>query len=51
MFRLVMNPKMKKSAVTITNGRKYPGDVNAVDCFVSVAIENSSPFPEKSLAQ
>jgi small nuclear ribonucleoprotein (snRNP)-like protein len=51
MFRLVINPKMKKSAVTITNGTKYPGDVNAVDCFVSAAIEDLSPFPERSLAR
>jgi hypothetical protein len=40
---------MKKSAATIMNGTKYPGDVNAVDCFVSAAIEDWSPLPENVL--
>ncbi len=38
MFRLVMNPKMKNSAVTVMNGTRYPGEVSADDCFVSVAM-------------
>jgi hypothetical protein len=33
MFRVVMNPKMKNSAVTMMNGTRYPGDVRAADCF------------------
>ena len=33
MFRLVMNPKMKNSAVTVINGTRYPGDVSAADWF------------------
>jgi len=33
MFRLVMNPKMKYSTVTVMNGTRYPGVVNVVFCF------------------
>ncbi len=33
MFRVVINPKMKNSAVTMMKGTKYPGDVRAADCF------------------
>jgi hypothetical protein len=29
---------MKKSAVTVMNGTRYPGEVSADDCFVCVAI-------------
>src|ERR1019366_6480647 len=47
MFRLVMNPKMKNSAVTVTNGIKYPGDGRAADCFPCVAIDGFSPLPRK----
>src|ERR1700749_3143369 len=47
MFRLVMKPKMKNSAVTVMNGRRYPGDVSADDCFVCVAIVSLSPLPSK----
>ena len=47
MFRLVINPKMKNSAVTVINGTRYPGDVNAVDCFDCAVIENCSPLPQK----
>jgi hypothetical protein len=51
MFRLVMNPKMKNSAVTVINGKRYPGDVRAADCFCCVAIEGFSPLPQKILAR
>jgi hypothetical protein len=44
MFRLVMNPKMKNSAVTVMNGTRYPGDVRAADFLVSAAIKRDSPF-------
>jgi len=33
MFRVVINPKMKNSAVTMMNGTRYPGDVRAAGCF------------------
>src|ERR1700677_4319335 len=46
MFRLVMNPKMKKSAVTVMNGTRYPGDARADDSFGCAAIEDSSPLPQ-----
>src|ERR1035438_8769080 len=50
IFRLVMNPKMKNSAVTVINGTRYPGDVSAADCFLSVAIEGCSPLSQESFA-
>src|SRR5580658_5440086 len=49
MFRLVMNPKMKNSAVTVINGTRYPGDVSADDCFVCVAILRLIPASSKEL--
>jgi hypothetical protein len=44
MFRVVMNPKMKNSAVTVINGTRYPGDVKAAVCLEGAAIRGRSPF-------
>src|ERR1035437_6929557 len=44
MFRLVINPKMKNSAVTVINGITNPGEVRAADCLVCVAIEGLLRF-------
>src|ERR1035437_164017 len=47
MFRLVMNPKMKNSAVTVINGTRYPGDVKAAVCLAGAAIRGRSPLSQK----
>src|ERR1035437_2382044 len=47
MFRLVMNPKMKNSAVTVINGTRYPGDVKAAVCLEGAAIRGRSPLSQK----
>src|ERR1035437_2205118 len=51
MFRLVINPKMKNSAVTVINGITNPGEVRAADCLVCVAIEGLLRFLFKVLSQ
>src|SRR5580704_8914212 len=51
MFRLVMKPKMKNSAVTVINGTRYPGDVSADDCLVCVAISCLIPASSSWLAR
>jgi hypothetical protein len=33
-----MNPNVRNSAVTVTNGIKYPGDVSGAPCFESDAF-------------
>jgi hypothetical protein len=51
MFRLVINPKMKNSAVTVMNGTRYPGDVRAAGRVDRVVIRDDSPLPQKKLAR
>jgi hypothetical protein len=45
MFRVVMNPKMKNSAVTVINGMRYPGEVRGADDLDCAAINGCSPLP------